>query len=100
MISTLALFKIGHTIIKIVSCCKIVCMTLITKTSSGANYLYFQVGTKSMYIPPKNDPSKAKTDNVIKAPEYTLERIAHHNRVYDELLQFLPPKERKRYVRK
>lgn len=86
--------------VKIVSYYKIVYMTLITKTSSGADYLYFQAGSKSMYIAPKNDPSKAKTDNVVKALEYTRGRIAHYDRAYDELLQFLPPKERRQHARK
>lgn len=74
-------------------------MTLITKTSSGADYLYFQAGPKSMYIAPKNDRTKAKVENVIKALEYTRERMDHYAASYDELLQFLPPKERKQYAR-
>ena len=85
--------------IKIVSCNKIVHMTLITKTSSGADYLYFQAGTTSMYIAPKDNHSKAKIENVIKALEYTQERMDHYVASYDELLQFLPPKERKQYTR-
>ena len=74
-------------------------MTLITKTSSGADYLYFQAGPKSLYIAPKNDPSKAKQENVIKALEYTRERINHYNKSFDELLQFIPPSERKKYAK-
>lgn len=72
-------------------------MTLIVKTSRGAKYLYFQAGPKSLYIAPKDDPSKAKTENVKKAIEYTQERIKHYDASLDELLQFLPPKERKQY---
>ena len=74
-------------------------MTLIIKSSRGANYLYFQAGPKSLYIAPENDHSKAKQENVIEALKYTRERINHYNDSFDELLQFLPPKERKRYVR-
>jgi len=75
-------------------------MTLIVKTSRGAKYLYFQAGPKSLYIAPKDDPSKAKQENVIKALEYTQERIDHYNKSFDEILQFLPPKERKQHARK
>ena len=74
-------------------------MTLIVKTSRGAKYLYFQAGSKSLYIAPQDDPSKAKTENVKKAIEYTRERIGHYNASLDELLQFLAPKERKQYTR-
>ena len=61
--------------------------------------MYIQTGPKSMYIAPKGDPTKAKQENLIRALEYTQERISHHNESLDELLQFLPPKERKRYAR-
>ena len=74
-------------------------MALITKTSNGAQYLYFQAGKKSLYIAPQNDPSKAKIENVIEALEYTQERINHYHESLDELLQFLPAKERKQYAR-
>ena len=73
---------------------------MIVKTSRGAKYLYFQAGPKSLYIAPKDDPSKAKQENVIKALEYTQERINHYNKSFDEILQFLPPKERKQYAKK
>lgn len=75
-------------------------MTLIVKTSRGAKYLYFQAGPKSIYIAPKDDFSKAKLDNVVKALDYTQERIDHYKESIDELLQFLPPKERKQYARR
>ena len=74
-------------------------MALITKTSSGADYLYFQAGKTSLYICPKNDPSKAKVENVKKAIDYTNERINHYGESLDELLRFLPAKERKQYTR-
>ncbi len=72
-------------------------MALITKTSRRAEYLYFQAGKESLYIAPKNDPSRAKRDNVAKALDYTQERINHYNESFDELLKFLPAKERRRY---
>lgn len=75
-------------------------MTLIVKTSRGSKYLYFQAGSKSLYIAPKDDPSKAKTENVKKALDYTKERMKHYAASYDELLQFLSPKERKQHARK
>lgn len=53
-----------------------------------------------MYIAPKNNHSKAKQENVIKALEYTKERMNHYAASFDEILQFLPPRERKQYVRK
>lgn len=74
-------------------------MTLIVKTSRGAEYLYFQAGPKSLYIAPKNNPSKAKVENVKKALDYTKERISHYNESLEELLQFLPAKERRQYTR-
>lgn len=75
-------------------------MTLIVKISRGAKYLYFQAGPTSLYIAPEDDHSKAKQENVIKALEYTRERISHYNESFDELLQFLPPRERKQYTRR
>ena len=74
-------------------------MALIVKTSRGAKYLYFQAGAKSLYIAPKDDPSKAKIENVKKAVDYTRERIKHYDESLEDLLQFLPTKERKRYER-
>ena len=75
-------------------------MTLITKISNGAEYLYFQAGKKSMYIAPKNDRSKARIENVIKALEYTQDRMEHYAASYDELLQLLPPAECKKYAKR
>ncbi|MDE0525082.1 MAG: hypothetical protein OXI27_00560 [Thaumarchaeota archaeon] len=74
-------------------------MALIVKISRGAKYLYFQAGPKSLYIAPQGDPSKAKQENVVKALEYTRERINHYNASFDELLQFLPAKERKQHAK-
>ena len=75
-------------------------MALTVKTSRGAKYLYYQAGKESIYIAPKDDPSKAKIENVMRALDYAQERIDHHTESFDELLEFLPPKERKRYVSK
>ncbi len=75
-------------------------MTLITKRSRGAKYLYFQAGAKSLYIAPKDDPSKARIENVRKAVEYTKEWIKHYDESLEELLKFLPTKERKQHARK
>ncbi len=75
-------------------------MALIIKTSRGVKYLYFQAGPKSLYIAPKDDPSKAKIENVKKAVEYTKERIKHYDESLDELLKFLPAKERRQHVRR
>lgn len=54
-------------------------MVLITQTSSGAQYLYFQAGPKSLYIASKGDPSKAKLENVVRAVKYVQERIKYNN---------------------
>ena len=75
-------------------------MALIVKTSRGAKYLYFQAGPKSLYIAPRDDHTKAKQENVIRALEYTQERIDHYNESFDELLQFLPAKERKQHAKR
>ena len=72
-------------------------MTLIVKISRDVKYLYFQAGKESLYIAPKDNSSKVKVENVIKALDYTQERINHYRESFDELLKFLPPKERKKY---
>lgn len=74
-------------------------MTLTVKTSRGSKYLYFQAGNESLYIAPKNNPSRAKMDNVVKALDHVRGRIDHHEASFDDLLDFLPPKERRRYTR-
>ena len=74
-------------------------MALIVKTSRGTKYLYFQAGPKSLYIAPKDDPSKAKIENVKKAVDYTIGRIKHYDESLEELLRFLPAKERRLYER-
>ena len=73
-------------------------MTLITKVSGGIEYLYFQAGKNSVYLGPKDDPAKAKTENVIRALDYTRERIDHYTDSLDELLPLLPSDARRQYL--
>ena len=64
-------------------------MTLNTKTLSGKEYLYFQAGKESIYIGPKDNPQKAKSENVVRALDYARERMEHYADSFDELLPFL-----------
>ena len=73
-------------------------MTLITKVSGGIEYLYFQAGKNSVYLGPKDEPAKAKKDNVVRALDYARERIDHYTDSFDELLPFLPPDARGQYL--
>lgn len=73
-------------------------MTLSVKISRGIEYLYFQAGKDSIYIGPKNDPTKSKSDNVIKALDYARERTDHYLKSFDDLLPFLPEEMRKQYL--
>ncbi len=75
-------------------------MTLTVKISKDVEYLYFQAGKESLYIAPKNNPSKAKTENVIKALNYSKERADHYLDSFEELLSLLPADIRKQYVSK
>ena len=75
-------------------------MTLSIKIARGREYLYFQAGKESLYICPKDNPSKAKMDNLLRALEHTRERMDHYATSYNELLQLLPAKDRKSYARK
>lgn len=75
-------------------------MTLSIKIARGKEYLYFQAGKESLYICPKDNPAKAKMENLVRALEHTQERMDHYSTSYEELLQLLPPKERKSYIRK
>lgn len=73
-------------------------MTLITKVSGGIEYLYFQAGKNSVYLGPKDEPAKAKKDNVVRALDYARERIGHYTDSFDELLPLLPPDVRRQYL--
>lgn len=75
-------------------------MTLSIKIARGKEYLYFQAGKESLYICPKDNPAKAKMENLVRALEHTRERMDHYSASYEELLQILPPKERKQYAKK
>lgn len=75
-------------------------MALQTKSSRGAEYLYFQAGRASLYIAPKGAPSKAKVENVVRALDHVQARLDHYGGAFDELLAFLPPEERRRYARR
>ena len=75
-------------------------MTLSIKIARGREYLYFQAGKESLYICPKDNPAKVKMENLIRALEHTQERMDHYTKSYDELLQLLPPKERKQHARR
>ena len=65
-------------------------MGLTVKISKGREYLYFQAGKRSIYIGPKDDVSRAKTENVIRALEHSQERVQHYLESLDELLALLP----------
>lgn len=73
-------------------------MTLSIKIARGKEYLYVQVGKKSLYICPKDNTDKAKK-NIVRALEHTKERIDYYTKSYDEHLKLLPPQERKKYAK-
>lgn len=75
-------------------------MTLHTKSLKGKEYLYFQAGKSTIYLGPKDEPDKSKVDNVIRALNYTRERMDHYDESFDELLPLLPPKQRDQYMAK
>ena len=75
-------------------------MTLSIKISKGIEYMYFQAGKDSIYIGPKGDPGKAKTDNVVRALEYARERTDHYAESFDELLPLLPARMHEQHVSK
>ncbi|MDE0525018.1 MAG: hypothetical protein OXI27_00230 [Thaumarchaeota archaeon] len=75
-------------------------MTLSVKSLNGIEYLYFQAGKASVYIGPRDDPAKAKTENVIRALDHTRERMDHYDDSFDELLSFLSPDARRQYLAK
>lgn len=75
-------------------------MTLNVKIARGHEYLYFQAGKESIYIGPKGNPKKSRVDNVIRALDYSRERIDHYTKSFDELLPFLPPEIREQHLSK
>lgn len=72
-------------------------MALNIKILKGNEYLYFQAGKDSIYIGPKNNPNKMKTDSIIRALDYAWKRANHHDESIDELLLLLPPDLHKQY---
>ena len=75
-------------------------MTLSVKSLNGIDYLYFQAGKSSVYIGPRDEPERAKADNVMRALDHTRERMEHYAGSFDELLSFLPPDARRQYLAK
>ena len=75
-------------------------MGMTVKVSKGREYLYFQAGRKSIYIGPKDDISRVKTENVARALEYSQERVSHYLESLDELLALLPEPTRGQYITK
>lgn len=75
-------------------------MTLNVKIAKGHKYLYFQAGKESIYIGPKGDPRKSKPDNVIRALDYSRERIDHYTKSFDELLPYLTSEMREQHLAK
>ena len=65
-------------------------MGLTVKISKGREYLYFQAGKSSIYIGPKDDASRVKTENVVRALDHSLGRVQHYLESLDELLALLP----------
>lgn len=65
-------------------------MGMTIKISKGREYLYFQAGKNSIYIGPKDDISRVKTENVVRALEHSQERVRHYLESLDELLALLP----------
>ena len=72
-------------------------MGLTVKISKGREYLYYQAGKRSIYIGPKDDVSRAKTENVVRALEHSQERAQHYLESLDELLALLPEPLQKQY---
>ena len=75
-------------------------MGLTVKISKGREYLYYQAGKNSIYIGPKYDTSKVKAENVVRALEYSQERVSHYLESLDDLLALLPESMREQYLAK
>lgn len=73
-------------------------MGLTVKISKGREYLYFQAGRDSIYIGPKDDASRAKAENVIRALDYSRERVRHYLESLDELIPLLPEPLREQHL--
>ena len=73
-------------------------LTLTTKVSKGKEYLYYQAGNNSMYICSKDNPNKARQENVIKTLEHARIRADHYLNATDDLLPMLSEPLRKKYT--
>lgn len=73
-------------------------MGLTVKISKGREYLYYQAGKRSIYIGPKDDVSRVKTENVVRALDHSLGRVQHYLESLDELLPLLPKPLRAQYL--
>jgi hypothetical protein len=76
-------------------------VSITTKKSKGIDYLYFQAGVgKTLYLGPKEDLTKVKSDNVLKSLDYVKDKSTHYFEVEDKLISMLPEPERKEYLSK
>ena len=75
-------------------------MGMTVKATKDKKYLYFQAGKATIYIGPKDDTSKVKTENVIRALDYSRGRVQHYLESVDELIALLPEPLRKQQLLK
>lgn len=75
-------------------------MGMTIKATKDKEYWYFQAGKTTIYIGPKDDLSKVKTENVLKALDYSRGRVQHYLDSVDELLALLPEPLRKQQILK
>ena len=73
-------------------------MGMTVKATKDREYLYFQAGKTTIYIGPKDDASKVKTENVIRALDYSRGRVQHYLDSVDELIALLPEPLRKQQL--
>ncbi|MDE0525098.1 MAG: hypothetical protein OXI27_00640 [Thaumarchaeota archaeon] len=75
-------------------------MGMTVKATKDKEYLYFQAGKTTIYIGPKDDVTKVKTENVIRALDYSRGRVQHYLESVDELITLLPEPLRKQQLLK
>ena len=73
-------------------------MGITVKISKGREYLYFQAGKDSIYIGPKDDATRVKTENVVRALEHSQERVRHYLESLNELILLLPEPLREQHL--
>ena len=71
---------------------------MTVKATKDREYLYFQAGKTTIYIGPKDDAFKVKTENVIRALDYSRGRVQHYLDSVDELIALLPEPLRKQQI--